>query len=140
MFEVVHGPLVSARGATRLRQRSNDGGIDTNPKGDQPGTVGADKGYDTRDFVRDCRDRSVTPHVAQNQSGRRSAIDARTTRHPGSRISQTMRIEEIFSWAKTVGNFARTRLLGIARTQHAAYLVGTAYNLMRMAKLVPLPP
>ena len=51
-----------------------------------------------------------------------------------------MRIEEIFSWAKTVGNFARTRLLGIARTQHAAYLVGTAYNLMRMAKLVPLSP
>ena len=72
----------------------------------------------------------------------RRGIDARTTRHPGYRISQTirMRIEEIFGWAKTVGNFARTRLRGIAKTQHAAYLVGAAYNLMRIAKLVPLPP
>src|SRR5262245_16420779 len=107
-----------------------------------PATLGADKGYDTRDFVRDCRSRGVTLHVAQNQSGRRSAIDRRTTRHPGYRISQTirMRIEEIWGWAKTVGNFARTRLRGIQRTQHAAYLVGTAYNLLRMARLSPLTP
>lgn len=103
-------------------------------------TLGADKNYDTRDFVRQCRERNVTPHVAQHTSGirRRSAIDGRTSETPGYTVSQRirLRVEEIFGWAKTVGNFARTPLRGIARTQHAAYLVGAAYNLLRMARLL----
>lgn len=101
-------------------------------------TLGGDKGYDTHNFVEDCRAISVVPHVAKNEyARRRSAIDARTTRHPGYSISQRIRkrVEEIFGWTKTVGNFRRTRLLGIARTQYAAYLVGAAYDLLRITNL-----
>src|SRR5262249_31911122 len=107
-----------------------------------PVTVGADKGYDTRDFVAAIRLLGVTPHVAQNTSGRRSAIDGRTTRHLGYGISQTKRkrIEEIFGWMKTIGGFRRTRFVGLDRTQLAAYLVATAYNLVRMARLPACPP
>ena len=102
-------------------------------------TLGADKGYDTRDFIANCRLRNVTPHVAQNEhSRRRSAIDGRTTSVPGYGISQRIRkrVEEIFGWTKTVGNFRRTRFKGLVRTQFAAYFVGAAYNLIRMAKLL----
>jgi transposase len=103
-------------------------------------TLGADKGYDTRGFVAGCREMKVTPHVAQNtkRSGG-SAIDARTTRASGYSVSQRIRkrVEEIFGWTKTVGNFRKTRYRGIVRTQHAAYLIGAAYNLLRMARLLP---
>ena len=104
----------------------------------RPKTLGADKGYDTKDCVRDMRKRRVTPHVAQNTSGRSSAIDGRTTRHPGYAVSQRLRkrVEEIFGWMKTVGGFRRTRYRGLDRTGLAGYLVGTAYNLVRMAKLL----
>ncbi len=105
-------------------------------------TVGADKAYDTREFVRDCREHHVTLHVAQNiTKNRRSAIDARTTRHPGYQVSQRIRkrVEEIFGWIKTVGNFRRTRYRGTVRTQLAAYLVGAAYNLLRMSRLMVRP-
>ena len=67
----------------------------------------------------------------------RSAIDGRTTRHPGYAISQRM-VEEIFGWMKTVGGFRRTRYKGLDRTGLAGYLVATAYNLVRMAKLLEL--
>jgi IS5 family transposase len=79
--------------------------------------------------------------VAQNTSGRRSAIDRRTTRHAGYAISQCprKRVEEIFGWMKTIGGFRRTRYRGLARTQLAGYLVATAYNLVRMVRLVPSP-
>jgi transposase len=107
----------------------------------QPKTVGADKGYDTRDCVAAMRRRSVTPHVAQNTSRRSSAIDGRTTRHDGYRISQRIRkrVEEIFGWMKTVGGFRRTRYHGVDRTGLAAYLVGAAYNLVRLARLTTIP-
>ena len=100
-------------------------------------TVGADRGYDTRDFVDDCRAIGATPHVAQHQTRRRSAIDARTTRHAGYSISQQIRkrIEQVFGWAKTVAGFRRTRYRGQRRTQFAAHLVGAAYNLLRVARL-----
>lgn len=101
-------------------------------------TVGGDKGYDTREFVEDCRAIGVVPHVAQNQHARRrSAIDARTTRHAGFSISQRIRkrIEEIFGWTKTVAGFRRTPVRGISRTQHVAYFVGAAYNLLRIANI-----
>jgi transposase len=107
-------------------------------RGFHPRTLAADKGYDTRDCVADLRQRQVTPHVTQNTSGRRSAIDRRTTRHVGYAISQCIRkrVEEIFGWMKTVGGFRRTRYRGLERTQLAGYLVATAYNLVRMARLV----
>lgn len=101
-------------------------------------TLAADRAYDTRDFVKACRDRNVTPHVAQNTSRRRSAIDARTTAHPGFSLSQKIRkrVEEIFGWMKAIGGLRRTRFHGLERTQLAGYFVGAAYNLLRMARLL----
>ncbi len=104
----------------------------------RPKTLGGDKNYDTKDCVKDMRERKVTPHVTQNTSGRRSAIDGRTTRHEGYPVSQRIRkrVEEIFGWMKTVGGFRRTRYRGLDRTGLAGYLVATAYNLVRMARLL----
>jgi len=102
-------------------------------------TLGADKGYDTRGFVASCRERGVTPHVTQNQHARRrSAIDRRTTRHRGYRLSQVVRmsIEKIFGSIKTIGGLRRTRFRGKERTQLAATMVAAAYNLLRMSKLL----
>lgn len=104
----------------------------------QRSTVGTDKGYDTADFVADCRRLGVTPHVAQTTDiRRRSAIDRRTTRPDGYAVSQRIRkrIEEVWGWMKTVGGFRKTRFRGRERTELAAYLVGSAYNLLRMARL-----
>jgi transposase len=100
-------------------------------------TVGADKGYDTKDFVRALRDEGVTPHVAAK--ARYSAIDARTTRHPGYEISQRIRkrVEQVFGWMKTVGGVRRTRYKGTERTGMWAKLAAAAFNLVRMAKLLP---
>jgi transposase len=103
-------------------------------------TVAADKGYDHTEFVAGCRALNVTPHVAQNE--RRpggSVLDLRTTGWPGYGVSQRVRkrVEEIFGWLKTVGNFRRTRYRGVERTRLAAYLAGAAYNLLRIAKLCP---
>jgi transposase len=108
-------------------------------RGFHPRTLAGDKSYDTRDCVADLRRRRVTPHVAQNTSGRRSAIDRRTTRHVGYAISQCIRkrVEEIFGWMKTIGGFRRTRYRGLERTQLAGYIVATAYNLVRMVRLTP---
>ena len=106
-----------------------------------PKTLGADKGYDTRDCVAAMRARGVTPHVAQNTSRRSSAIDGRTTRHPGyvSSLRIRKRVEEIFGWMKTVGGFRHTRYHGLDRTGLAGYLVGAAYNLVRLAKILARP-
>jgi hypothetical protein len=84
-------------------------------------TLAADKAYDTRSWVAQLRQQHVTPHVTQNTTGRRSAIDRRTTRHVGYAISQCLRrgIEEIFGWMKTIGSFRRTRYRGLERTQLA---------------------
>lgn len=101
-------------------------------------TLAADKGYDNHAFVAECRELNVVPHVAQNITAYRgSAIDERTTRHDGYAISQRIRkrVEEIFGWCKTVGNFRRTRYRGRERTQLAGYLVAAAYNLVRIARL-----
>ena len=97
-------------------------------------TVGADKGYDTRDFVTACREMNVTPHVARRKW---SIVDKRTTRHDGYQISQRVRkrIEEIFGWIKTVGGGRKLRYKGVARNQLWAELTAAAYNLVRIAKL-----
>jgi IS5 family transposase len=105
--------------------------------GHPPQTVGGDKGYDTAAFVAGARAAGVTPHVAQRQRG--SAIDGRTTRHPGYAVSQRLRkrVEEIFGWGKTIGGLRKSRYRGVARTALWTYVVGAAYNLLRMAKLLP---
>lgn len=103
-------------------------------------TLGADAGYDTSDFIAACRERGITPHVAQTRDKRRrSAVDGRTTRHGGYAVSQRIRkrVEEIFGWAKTVACFRKTRFRGRARTQLAAHFVAAAYNLLRMSRLLP---
>lgn len=111
-------------------------------RGFHPETLGADKGYDTHGCVQTMRARGVTPHVARNITHRRSAIDGRTTRHPGYARSQRIRkrVEEIFGWMKTVGGFRRTRFRGVNRTGLAGYLVATAYNLVRLWRLVVMQP
>jgi transposase len=104
-------------------------------------TVGGDKGYDTADFARDCREINVTPHVAQTtDSRRRSSIDGRTTRHAGYLVSQRKRklVEEIFGWMKTIGGFRQTRFKGRRRTQLAGTIVAAAYNLLRICRLMPV--
>jgi transposase len=112
--------------------------------GDVPGrclvTVGADKNYDTAGFVAECREMNVTPHVARKK--RYSAIDGRTTRHAGYRVSQKVRkrVEEIFGWTKTVGGGRKLRYKGVRRNQLWAELTATAYNLVRMAKLALAVP
>jgi transposase len=100
-------------------------------------TLGADAGYDTHDFIGACRQRRVSPHVAQNRNRRRSAIDGRTTSPSGYAVSIAVRrmIEQVFGWVKTTANFRRSRLRGLAKTTLAATLVGAAYNLMRLARL-----
>ena len=101
-------------------------------------TLGADKAYDVAGFVADLRQHNVTPHVAQNTTNRRSAIDGRTTRHPGYAVSGRVRkrIEEVFGWTKAVAGFRKTRHRGLARVGWIFTLTVTAYNLVRLRKLV----
>ena len=98
-------------------------------------TVGADKGYDTADFVAGCRRLGVTPHVARKKTG--SAIDGRTTRHAGYQTSLKVRkrIEEAFGWLKTVAGLRKTRLIGQAKLAGQALLCFAAYNLVRIGSL-----
>ncbi len=106
-----------------------------------PATLGADKGFDAEEFVAELRERRVTPHIAQNTSGRRSAIDGRTTRHLGYQLSQRARkrIEEAFGWIKTSAGQARTRLRGIDRVRWSFTLAAVAYNLIRLPKVLAEP-
>lgn len=110
------------------------------PRADRPRaiTLGADRGYDAADFVEELRTRNVRPHVAQNKSGRRSAIDGRTTRHPGYTKSQRIRkrIEEAFGWIKNVAGMRRTKLRGLERVDWAFTFAAAAYNLVRVPKLL----
>jgi transposase len=105
--------------------------------GQQRVTLGADKNYDTRDCIRELRELRVTPHVAQNTTGRSSAIDGRTTRHPGYTVSQRKRkcVEEIFGWMKTVGLLRKTRYRGVARVGWMFTFAAAVYNLVRMRTL-----
>lgn len=97
-------------------------------------TVGADKGYDTHDFVTGCRGMKITPHVARRQT---SKIDGRSTRHAGYHVSQRIRkrVEEIFGWVKTVGGGRKLRYKGIERNRLWWELTAAAYDLLRMAKI-----
>src|SRR5437667_1071005 len=107
--------------------------------GDDRVTLAADKAYDTKEFVKEMRQMKVTPHVAQND-GRRggSAIDERTTRHAGYKVSQQKRkkIEEVFGWLKTVASLRKTRHRGVLKVGWVFTFAATAYNLVRMRNLL----
>jgi hypothetical protein len=107
------------------------------PYADRPTaiTLGGDKNFDTADFVAELREINVTPHVARKKH---SAIDGRTTRHPGYAVSQRIRkrIEEGFGWIKTIGGLAKTRFIGRAKTAFSFTFAAAAYNLIRIPKLI----
>lgn len=104
-------------------------------------TLGADRGYDAADFVEELRTFKVRPHVAQNVSGRRSAIDRRTTRHAGHAASQRIRkrIEEAFGWIKTIAELRKTKLRGLTKVDWAFTFAAAAYNLVRLPRLMEAP-
>lgn len=110
------------------------------PHGERPRavTLGADKGYDARNFVMELRELNVRPHIARNTSGRRSAIDRRTTRHAGYAASQRTRkrIEEAFGWIKTVAGLRKTKFRGRERVDLAFTFAAAAYNPVRLPKLL----
>lgn len=100
-------------------------------------TMGADKAYDTQDFVSTLRELQVTPHVIQNTSNRRSAIDGRTTRHPGYEISLSKRwlVEKPFGWLKQIGPLKKAKLRGLAKIDWLFVFSCAAFNLLRIPKL-----
>ena len=101
-------------------------------------TLGGDKNYDTREHVEALRALGVTPHVAQNDRNRRSAIDDRTTTHAGYEISQRKRkrVEQVFGWGKTVGSIRKTKQRGVRRVGWMFTFTQAAYNLVRMRPLL----
>jgi IS5 family transposase len=110
-------------------------------------TVGTDKGYDTADFVMEVRDLGITPHIAQNaydtgRARRRSAIDGRTTRHPGYAVGQRARkrIEECFGWIKAGAGGGKAHHRGLDRVGWQVTLTAAAYNLVRLPKLLGAAP
>lgn len=113
--------------------------LDTLP-GERRKTLGADKAYDTQDFVAGCRERNVTPHIAIHTSRTRggSVIDARTTRHCGYVLSQTIRkrIEEHFGWGKTIGRIRQTVYRGLRRVDQHFKLTMSASNILRIARIL----
>ena len=110
--------------------------------GTQPVSVGGDKGFDTRDFVKECRHMRVVPHVAQNTSGRRSAVPDEIAVSDGYAISQRKRklIEQGFGWAKTVGRIRQVMVRGLAKVDQFFVLNMAAYNLVRMRTLGGVRP
>jgi len=99
-------------------------------------TVGADKAYDAKDFVDTARELGVTPHVMQNTSNRRSAVDGRTTRHPGYAISLSKRwlVEKPFGWLKQIGPLKKVKLRGLAKVDWLFVFSCAAFNLLRIPK------
>jgi len=105
----------------------------------RPASLGGDKGYHTKDFIAHLRSKKIAPHIAQIEGRRTPGLDARTSRHAGYATSQRKRkrVEEIFGWMKAYGGLRRTLVRGLARVQMHAYIVGAAYNLLRMSRLDP---
>ena len=101
-------------------------------------TLGGDKAYDTQEFVRELRGLNITPHVAQNTTNRRSAVDERTTRHAGYEVSQRKRkrVEQSFGWMKMVGMLRKVKLRGIKKVGWLFTFTGAAYNLCRLRNLM----
>src|SRR3984957_1287734 len=101
-------------------------------------TLGGDKNYDTQEFVGELRGMNITPHVAQNDTNRRSAVDQRTTRHAGYQVSQRKRkrVEQVFGWMKMVGMLRKVKLRGIDKVGWLFTFTGAAYNLCRLRNLM----
>ena len=120
----------------RARPRGGGAADGGSLPGDYPVTVGADKGYDTKEFVEEARNERDAPCGPNNQR-RKSAIDGRTTRHAGYRISQQKRkrVEEIFGWMKTVGGMRKLRHRGLKLVDWMFTLAAAAYNLVRIRNL-----
>ena len=139
LMENRHGLVISPRltAATGTAEREAAEAMVEGVPGRHRITVGGDKAYDTRGFVQAMRGLKAVPHVAQNCQGRKSAIDGRTTRHPGYAVSQRLRkrVEEIFGWMKTVGNLRKTRHRGEDRVGWMFTLTAAAYNLVRIRNL-----
>jgi IS5 family transposase len=136
-----NGLVVSTRTTQAYGAAERDAALrmaEDNIPGNGRVTLGADKGYDVHDFVGELRHMNVTPHVAQNDNNRRSAIDCRTTRHDGYRLSQRKRkrIEEVFGWMKTVGLLRKLRHRGLEQVGWVFTFTAAAYNLVRIRNLM----
>jgi len=144
LMENRHGLIITPRltAATGTAEREAAEAMVEAVPGRHRITVGGDKAYDTQEFVQSLRALKATPHIAQNCNGRKSAIDGRTTRHPGYAVSQRLRkrVEEIFGWMKTVGNFRKTRHRGLDRVGWVFTLTAAAYNLVRIRNLTTAVP
>ena len=139
MTENRNGLIVDARVTAATGTAERQAALDMIADNARPGsTVGGDKGYDAANFVSGCRQRGCVPHVAQNDVGRCSAIDRRTTRHPGYAISMVKRkqIEEPFGWIKTFGGLRKTRHRGRELVEWFFVLTATAYNLIRIPTIL----
>jgi len=133
--QVVHATLTHATGAAEREAALT---LLSRMKGRHRITLAADKANDTAGFVAAIRDIGATPHVAQNNAQRQSAIDGRTNRNPGYAISMRIRkpIEVVFGWARTSGNLRKTRHRGQHRVEWNFTLTAAAYNLVRLPKLM----
>lgn len=134
-----HGLAVRAQTTQAVGPTEPETALDlaTAIPGEHQVTLGGDKGSDAGPFVAGCRQLHITPHVAQSLSGRASAIDRRTTRHPGYAVSQWCRkqVEEIFGWLKTVGLLRKLRHRGTPRVNWMFVFTTTVYNLVQMRNL-----
>ncbi len=139
LMENRHGLVVNTRVTQATGTAEREAAVDMCEEiaGNGRVTLGADKNYDTKDFVRDLYELKVTPHVSQNTTSRSSAIDGRTTRHAGYAVSQRKRkrVEEIFGWMKTVGLMRKTRYRGVSRVGWTFTFAAAVYNLVRMRTL-----
>jgi IS5 family transposase len=139
LMENRHGLIVSPRltAASGTAERETAVELVREIPGRHRITLGGDKAYDTGEFVQSLRALQAVPHVAQNRMGRSSAIDGRTTRHPGCAVSQRLRkrVEEIFGWIKTVGHLRKTRHRGTERLGWVFTFTAAAYNLVRIHHL-----
>ena len=144
LMENRHGLVVSPRltQSTGTAEREAAADMVEGVPGRRRITVGGDKAYDNREFVQSLRALKATPHVAQNCNGRKSAIDSRTTRHPGYAVSQRLRkrVEEIFARIKTVGHLRKTGPRVMERVGWVFTFTAAAYNLVRIRNLTAAVP
>jgi IS5 family transposase len=133
-----NGPIVDARLTEATGTAEREATVDMlSQKPARRVSLGGDKAYDTGDFVEQLRGRNITPHMAQNDTNRRSAIAGRTTRHKGYAVSQRKRkrVEEVFGWMKTIALQRKTRFLGPERTGWMFTLAAAAYDRLSMRNL-----
>ncbi len=140
VIENCNGLVVKAQASLATGRGERDTAIDllSTLPGSRQKTVAADKGYDTRDFVESCRGMNITPHVARNDKRRGgSAIDGRTSRHEGYKISMKVRkrVEEPFGWGKTVGIIRQVKARGLERVNDIFSMTMMGWNLIRIRNL-----